>query len=72
MAVGSWVGGSAAAEELFALVPGKRLGMAALVVSVVGSAFGVAAPVSLLRARSLRLRVLPDAGFLPRRPSSAA
>jgi len=50
--------------SLFALIPGQRIGLAALVVSIAGAAFVVASLLSLVRTRRLRPRDLPDAVFL--------
>ena len=55
---------NALAVSLFALVPGHKIGLAALVVAVGGLVFVAAAALSLIRGRALRLRTLHDLLFV--------
>jgi len=55
---------NALAVSLFALVPGHKIGPAALVVGVGGLLFIVAALISLVRQRQVRRKTLHDALFL--------
>ena len=55
---------NALAVSLFALVPGQKIGVAALVVAVGGLVFVAAAALSLIRGRDLRLRTLHDLLFV--------
>lgn len=55
---------NALAVSLFALIPGEQVGMASLVVAIIGLMFVTAALLSLIRLRAARWTAIRDALFL--------